>query len=251
MTQSSDYNSKFYRGQSGGSAASAKAIVPTICELTKPKSVLDVGCGIGAWGLEFKRNGVADVCGIDGPWVDKSQVLLSREEFVAFDFLSNEAPPPQLPREKFDLVVSFEVLEHIEKSKAESLVRFMTSKTDVVIAGAAPPGQGGRNHVNEQWPEYWVQQFAKFGFVAFDILRPLLWHTPHVEPPYVQNSIMYFRGSVPQTIKERGESIAISALGSPRSIIHPAMFLHKANKLEKLRRRSVSGIFKRIFRGRR
>jgi SAM-dependent methyltransferase len=248
MSKSSPYDTNFYNQQGGGSAASARAIVPAICALTKPGSVLDVGCGIGAWCAEFKRNGVADVCGIDGPWVNKSQLLISEQEFVPFDFLNKSgAARPTLPIEKYDLVVSFEVLEHIDRRKAEEVVGFMTSVTNVVVAGAAPPGQGGLDHVNEQWPDYWVEQFAKFGFAPFDVLRPLLWQTPGVEPFYVQNAIMYFRGAVPPAMQKRGEEIAISTLHAPRSIVHPALFLHKATKLEKLRRRSTKGLLKRLF----
>lgn len=250
MSKPSPYDAQFYNQQGGGSAASAKAIVPTICELTNPGSVLDFGCGIGAWCAAFKNNGVAQVCGVDGPWVNKSQLLISESEFVAIDFLKlGSASRPKLPRDKFDLVVSFEVLEHIDQSKAESVVGFMTSMSDVVIAGAAPPGQGGLDHVNEQWPDYWAGQFAKFGFVPFDILRPLLWNTPNVESFYVQNAIMYFRGSVPAAVLKRGEEIALSTLHSPRSIVHPALFTYKASKLQKAQRRSAKGLLRRLFKG--
>jgi SAM-dependent methyltransferase len=248
MNKSSHYGGRFYRRQSGSSSESAKIVVPAICKLFNPKSVLDVGCGIGTWGVEFKANGVARVCGIDGPWVNPAWVLLSPAEFVAVDFLRGELIDKVLVGEKFDLTVSFEVLEHIDKGRADSLVQFMTSKSDVVIVGAAPPGQGGRNHVNEQWPSYWIELFAKHGFVPFDILRALTWQAPNVDAPYIQNPIVYFRGAVPPEIQTLGEKLAISAMHNPRDIVHPAAYLGKARKLEQLRMRSVSGIWKRIFR---
>jgi ubiquinone/menaquinone biosynthesis C-methylase UbiE len=39
----------FYDSQETGSRDSAAAVVPIIVNLLKPKSVLDVGCGVGPW----------------------------------------------------------------------------------------------------------------------------------------------------------------------------------------------------------
>ena len=46
-------------------------IVPEIIELLNPKSVVDIGCGLGTFLNVFKRLGVNDILGIDGPWINK------------------------------------------------------------------------------------------------------------------------------------------------------------------------------------
>lgn len=68
----SKYNTDFYKTQMNGSKASARQIVPIVMELIQPKSVIDVGCGVGTWLAVFAENGVKDFRGIDGSWVNKS-----------------------------------------------------------------------------------------------------------------------------------------------------------------------------------
>ena len=43
--------------------------MPRVLELLPVKSVVDVGCGDGNWLSAFARRGVADIYGIDGPWM--------------------------------------------------------------------------------------------------------------------------------------------------------------------------------------
>lgn len=62
-------------------------IVPEIIRLLNPKSVVDIGCGIGTFLHVFKRLGVKDVLGIDGPWVDKDLLYkyIDPSEFKEFN----------------------------------------------------------------------------------------------------------------------------------------------------------------------
>ena len=57
---------------------------------------------------------------------------------------------------KFDLVLSLEVAEHLPSECAEAFVESLVNLGPVILFSAAIPYQGGENHVNEQWPEYWV-----------------------------------------------------------------------------------------------
>ena len=56
-----------YRWWLTGSTESADVAVPLILEATNAQSVADVGCGLGQWLAAFKRLGVEDVLGYDGP----------------------------------------------------------------------------------------------------------------------------------------------------------------------------------------
>ena len=80
-----------YRWWLTGSTESADVAVPLILEATNAQSVADVGCGLGQWLAAFKRLGVEDVLGYDGPWVDRSQLFVAPPEFVGADL--NEPLP--------------------------------------------------------------------------------------------------------------------------------------------------------------
>ncbi len=66
-TEAKYYTSSFYKGHEKGSYDSAMTILPLIADLLQPKSVIDVGCGIGLW-LKVWRDelGVEDIKGVEG-----------------------------------------------------------------------------------------------------------------------------------------------------------------------------------------
>ena len=82
---------------------SPNQIVPEIIKLLAPKSVVDVGCGIGTFLNVFKKNHVQDVLGIDGSWVNRDLLHkhISEEEFKE----CNLEEPIQLEK-KYDLALS-------------------------------------------------------------------------------------------------------------------------------------------------
>jgi hypothetical protein len=70
--------------------------------------------------------------------------------------------PLELDR-KFDLAYSTEFLEHVYE---EFIPNFLPSiqKGKYAFCSAAPIGQGGHHHVNENSKEYWIQKFDEYGF---------------------------------------------------------------------------------------
>lgn len=160
------YDEKFYNMHKDEMLLSAENMLPFIMDIFNPKSVIDVGCGVGSWLYVFKKLGVDEILGLDGEWVSKEQLLIPEENFIATD-LEN---PKDINR-KFDLAMSLEVAEHLSPSNARQFIKFLTDKSSVVLFSAAIPGQGGTNHVNEQWPEYWNEIFKEYGFQILDIIR--------------------------------------------------------------------------------
>lgn len=240
------YDNMFYASQEDRSALSAGAIVPHLLNLLQPKTVLDVGCGRGTWAEVFGQHG-CDSFGLDGPWAEANTRIPGR--LITFDFAAAAMPfAPELPFQRFDLVTTFEFLEHVERARAKELVRFLTSLTDVVVAGAAPPGQGGTYHVNEQWPSYWRELFAAEGFVAYDCVRPVFWDHPEVEPWYVQNTIGYFRGEVPRQVVEQTERAACARLRVPIDAIHPGVFATAIDPAYKSFRVQADGLRRNLAR---
>ena len=58
-----EYKPPYYQSLKEGAINSARVVVPIIINMIKPKSVIDVGCGIGAWLYVFQENGISDLLG--------------------------------------------------------------------------------------------------------------------------------------------------------------------------------------------
>jgi SAM-dependent methyltransferase len=182
----SHYDAEFFAQQADGSLRSARVVVPMVMELFRPKSVVDFGCGVGAWLRAFAENGVDDYLGLDGGYVDPTRLLIDPSRFRPSD-LSN----PRSVERAYDLAVCLEVAEHLSPSVAPALVRVLTDTAPVVLFSAAIPGQGGTHHVNEQWPTYWQALFARLDYRRLDPIRPRIWRDTRVESWYRQNLFVY------------------------------------------------------------
>jgi len=200
MTGLHEYSDEFFEYIERGSIASAKRMTQFLAPLLKINSVLDVGCGRGAWLNEWRNAGVAIAQGIDGPYVQRSSLLISEQDFISVDLSK-----PFDSNRRYDLVTCLEVAEHLPPFAAETLVSSLVKHSDRVLFSAATRGQGGENHLNERPLSYWQRLFADHDYVAFDAVRPSFRRDPLVEPWYKFNTILYVR------------SAAISAL--PKSVI--------------------------------
>jgi SAM-dependent methyltransferase len=220
---SQPYTRDFFQRTDDPSRRSALAIVPLVLELVKPASVADVGCGTGIWLSVFRQHGIADVLGIDGAYVEESQLEIPVEQFMRFDLTESLA----LDR-SFDLVVSLEVAEHLPARCAETFVESLTRLGPIVLFSAAIPFQGGVHHVNEQWPDYWARLFRERDYVAIDCIRKRVWQDALVHWWYAQNTLLYARRDVLASrplLAREAEMTADSQL----SIVHPAKYLATAN----------------------
>jgi SAM-dependent methyltransferase len=162
-----------------------KIIIPLVLDLVKPKSILDVGCGIGTWLKAVSEFELNDIMGVDGSYVLSSGLLIPRDKFIAHDL----SQPLNINR-KFDLVISLEVAEHIKPASADIFVESLVTHSDTILFSAAIPGQGGDGHLNEQWPSYWQEKFKKFDYDFYDIIRPKVWNNQEVNTCYKQNSFI-------------------------------------------------------------
>ena len=89
----------------------AELIVPVLIDLFNPQSILDIGCGLGAFLKVFIDNGITDVQGIEGSWLDESKLLVNKDRILTTDIEDGF----DLQR-KFDIVICLEVAEHIKES---------------------------------------------------------------------------------------------------------------------------------------
>lgn len=191
------YNTDFYDYIDDGSRVSARTVAPLLLAEMRIDSLLDVGAGHGAWASEWMAAGVGDVRAIDGDYVQADQLVIPAANFRAADL----SLPLDLGQ-KFDLVQSLEVAEHLPHAKAATFVETLTRHGDVVLFSAAVPHQGGEHHVNEQPPEYWRQLFAVQGFPVFDFLRPRLADQKQVKGWYRYNSYLYANAAGQQRLSD-------------------------------------------------
>lgn len=223
------YSDQFFANIRSGSRRSAEAIVPRIMELLQPHSVLDVGCGVGAWLDVFRQHGVAEIFGVDGSYVQPQTLEIPATCFAAHDLTQ----PLHLGR-RFDLVMSLEVAEHVPSTGAEAFVASLTAHSAAVLFSAAIPFQGGTHHVNEQWPGYWITKFQQRGYTVVDGLRQQFWDNTEVEWWYTQNMLLFIRqerlADYPAVQTVRTQTTA----QPPLALVHPRKYLEVVDAMQRL-----------------
>ena len=86
---------------------------------------------------------------------------------------------------------AWKLAEHLPAEHASAFVPLPRRGRSRGAFLAAIPGQGGRDHVNEQWQDYWREKFAEIGYVPVDAIRPRIWGRPDVAVWYQQNMVLY------------------------------------------------------------
>lgn len=199
-------------------------IVPYLVDTFKPASVIDVGCGIGTFLHVFKEQGVKDVLGIDGKWVNKEQLYISNEEFLE----ANLEEPIKINR-TCDLAICLEVAEHLEVAAADVIIDSLTSLSKTIVFSAATWKQGGQNHLNEQPFSYWKEKFEKRGFTLIDFFRPVFWNDERIQWWYKQNMFLAVHGSIDaKQFENRRQHFSENNL-----VIHPGLYYERIREYEK------------------
>jgi len=204
-----------------------------VLDLVEPASVIDIGCGIGNWLAVFREQGIEDLLGIDGDYVEEDQLLIPPDWFLAFDLTR----PIHLER-RFDLVVSLEVAEHLPAERSADFIRSLVKLGPVVLFSAAIPFQGGTHHVNEQWPEYWAELFQKHDYAAIDCIRPRIWTDDRVEWWYAQNVLLFAEKKHLADHPKLKAEVA-QTRSQQLSVVHPRYWLAANYRLDILRQLPV------------
>ena len=193
-----------------------------------PQSIVDIGCGTGSLLSMFKAKGVNEVLGVDGHWVAEDQLRIAKHEFMRHEFMRHdfEAAALKLPK-RYCLAISTEVAEHLSSEHADAFVQALVDASDIILFSAAVPGQGGTNHVNEQWPSYWIEKFAAHGYMMFDCIRPALWSFSGNEWWYKQNLFLFCK-------EGKTSRLSIPNVSFPYDVIHPQAWQMRNYQMQQL-----------------
>jgi SAM-dependent methyltransferase len=212
---------------------SALAVLPIVIEQVMPKSVVDVGCGVGQWLQTIQQLGINDVLGIDGSHVDEKMLRIKTESFAVHNL--EKGNDIRINR-KFDLAISLEVAEHLEENSAEDFVQLLTRLSDRILFSAAIPNQTGENHKNEKPHIYWRDLFRQFDFEMLDIIRPIIWNNEKVNWWYRQNMFL---------IVKKNDSLYKEELTyNEMQLVHPELLGLYVNELNKSKKPKKEGEFK-------
>ncbi len=221
-TDASLYNAEFYAHRHQSTTYAAEQVFKTLLPvIPEPHSAIDFGCGVGTW-LNTLQNmsKVETVTGVDGPWVQTDMLEIPKQSFHSADL--NPAFPLQ---QRYDLAMSLEAAEHLYPESAPTFVKTLCDASDFILFSAAVPGQEGKNHFNEQWPEYWQALFDKQSYEVVDCLRGPIWHDDKIPFWYRQNVLLYVKSS-------RLNELTLDATHRrpPLSIVHPLIFEERYKK---------------------
>jgi SAM-dependent methyltransferase len=185
------YNDTYYVTIEQNAQRAASAVVDSVIADFQPRSVLDVGCGTGAFLEGFRERGV----GVAG--IDYSEAALAVCRQKRLPIRQHDLERDELPEVgTFDVVISTEVAEHLPESCADRFVALLCASAKTVVFTAATPGQPGEDHVNAQPNEYWIERFARCG-CAFDETRALRWREAwrrrEVPDFYIKNLMIFWR----------------------------------------------------------
>ena len=202
---------------------SADRILTILAEYLQPASVLDVGCGLGAWLAVLQSRGVDDLRGIDGPWLKPADAVCDASLLEVTDLEAGF----DLGR-RFDLVLCLEVAEHLSPQAAERFVESLARHSSAILFSAAIPFQGGHHHLNERFLSYWASLFAKHGFQPLDIIRGRIWHDQQVVWWLRQNVVLFAHADLiaaNASLKQAAEQ------RTPISVVHPDFYFQRVRDL--------------------
>jgi cyclopropane fatty-acyl-phospholipid synthase-like methyltransferase len=220
MMTSENYGIEFYNHESKTANESALPLLKAFFNAlgSTPNSLIDIGCGVGAFLKAAEHLGVKEIQGLDGDYVPQNQLLIAQEKFQSVD-LTLDLTLKDF-KKKYDVAICLEVAEHIPSQYSEIFVKNLTKCSDLILFSAAIPGQPGTNHINCQWPNYWNHLFKKFNYTMIDNIRRTIWDNEKISYWYAQN---VFSVCKHEKINYYFNHLNINEL-PPQSLVHPMLY---------------------------
>jgi hypothetical protein len=130
----------------------------------QPRTVLDAGCAMGFLVECLRLNGV-EAYGVDISPYAIQNVHESIKPYCWVGSITDAFP------QKYDLIVSIEVLEHLPPEESRTAIENICRHTDDLLFSSTPDDYVEATHFNVLPPERWAELFAHQGFyrdVDFD-----------------------------------------------------------------------------------
>lgn len=171
----------FYEKNGGGNYEEKEQWMPffygiadEIIKRYNPKTVLDAGCAMG-YLVEALRDRGVEAYGID---ISEYAIHAVRKDIRPFCAVNSitESIPYTFPQ-KFDLIITIEVLEHLFPEDSAIAIANLCQYTDMIIFSSTPSDIEDRTHVNVQQREYWARIFAKNNFYR-ELSQPMEFISP-------------------------------------------------------------------------
>lgn len=154
-----------------------KPVLNYILKLYRPERVLEVGCAKGFLIEELRSRGIT-AYGVDVSKYAISEAASEIKPFLKQCDVSNASLP--YPEEFFDLILSFETLEHLthpEKALAE-MSRVLKKSGRIFISTPSPGTEvatADRTHVNVRSWRNWASSFNRYG-IHLNRIHPWMWN---------------------------------------------------------------------------
>lgn len=149
------YDKRYFTEIESKEVEQANNLCDIICKIYDPKIVGDVGCATGLYLVPFHVKGTETI-----GWDNAEYAVGEKRVPTVVDADITK----KLPKQRVDLAICLEVLEHIESGLSKPVIENITKLSDVIIFSAAQVGQGGTGHVNCRPREYWEGAFMMQGF---------------------------------------------------------------------------------------
>lgn len=173
--------------------ANAPGVIEAVeCMFTMCGRFIDIGAGSGAFAAEVQRRGKC-VVALEHNRAGRRLGRSLGVDMRPFDL--GKVPPAEL-NETFDLAYCFEVAEHLPPALGDRLVAFTAALAPIVVFTAAPPGQTGTGHINEQPQSYWIERFRLNGMEYRRDLSEKLsagFEERRVAPWFTRNAMVFVR----------------------------------------------------------
>lgn len=139
---------------------------------TPLKTILDLGCGEGSFGVRFNQNNKYKLTGSDifTPYLKKSLLTKKYFKIIKTDLTKKLS----FPDKSFDAVICLETIEHLKKADGLRLLQEIEriAKKKIIIScpvGLATQENFDQNIYQEHLSSWYPVEFIKMGFKVFGI----------------------------------------------------------------------------------
>ncbi len=140
-------------------------VADRVIKYLRPKTALDIGCAKG-----FLVESLRDR-GVEAFGVDLSEYAIGEVRADIKPYCSVKSILQIAERDRYDLVVCIEVLEHLTEEDGIKALQKITRLSDRILFSASSDDFDEPTHINVRPVSYWMDRFAEFGFVPVKSFR--------------------------------------------------------------------------------